>query len=213
MYLVSKKILFDVMSHKKDIKFKDVTSSQIDKLDETDNSEQSIFRGFMENAYKIYSFALNSDDIDKMYRWKVMVKQYIADNKDIIRYVDAGSSRMVYALANGTILKIATNKAGQAQNNNEANICMNPLKKYNIFPDFYDADERYNLALNCEMCAKAHSHDFYEILGFYVEDLCQVIDDIISTETPDSKFNDLCDKYKRLNFPILAHVVKNIMTK
>lgn len=37
---------------------------------------------------------------------------------------------------------------------------MNPLHRYEIFPDFYDVDENNWLALNCELCAKADKKDF-----------------------------------------------------
>lgn len=41
---------------------------------------------------------------------------------------------------------------------------MDPKMKYEIFPDFYGADEKNWLSLNCELCAKAEKHDFKEIL-------------------------------------------------
>lgn len=40
---------------------------------------------------------------------------------------------------------------------------MNPKMKYQIFPDFYGADTKNWLALNCELCAKAETKDFKEL--------------------------------------------------
>lgn len=39
---------------------------------------------------------------------------YMKDNVDAIKFVGQGSSRLVYALADGTALKLAKNKAGIA---------------------------------------------------------------------------------------------------
>lgn len=40
---------------------------------------------------------------------------------------------------------------------------MDPDMKYEIFPDFYDADTKDGLALNCELCSKATLVDFARI--------------------------------------------------
>lgn len=40
---------------------------------------------------------------------------------------------------------------------------MNPRYKYKIFPDFYDADKKNWLALNCELCSKADKKDFAKL--------------------------------------------------
>jgi len=89
--------------------------------------------------------------------------KYLNNNKTDIRYVGQGSSRIVFALADGTALKLAKTKAGIAQNKQEAKTCMNPLMKYEIFPDFYDADKSKWLSLNCELCAKADRSDFKDL--------------------------------------------------
>ena len=39
---------------------------------------------------------------------------FMEKNKDIVRYVNKGSSRIVYALANGTAFKLAMTEAGIA---------------------------------------------------------------------------------------------------
>ena len=66
-------------------------------------------------------------------------------------------------MADGTALKLAKTRAGIAQNKQEAKTCMNPLAKYSIFPDFYGADTKRWLSLNCELCAKAKPEDFREL--------------------------------------------------
>ena len=90
--------------------------------------------------------------------------EFMNSNMDKIRYVGQGSSRLVFALADGTALKIAKTHAGIAQNKQEAKVCMDPKLKYAVFPDFYGADKQDWLALNCELCAPANKDDFKELL-------------------------------------------------
>ena len=40
---------------------------------------------------------------------------------------------------------------------------MNPMMKYECFPDFYASDTKDWLALNCELCSPALKSDFREI--------------------------------------------------
>jgi hypothetical protein len=41
---------------------------------------------------------------------------FMRSNKDAIKYVGQGSSRLVFAMANGTALKLAKTESGIAQN-------------------------------------------------------------------------------------------------
>ena len=78
--------------------------------------------------------------------------KYMKDNVKDIAFVGEGSSRIVYALVDGTALKLAKTTAGIAQNRQEAHLCMDSRMKFEIFPDFYGADDKNWLSLNCEMC-------------------------------------------------------------
>ena len=88
---------------------------------------------------------------------------FMKDNINQIRFVGQGSSRIVYAMADGTALKMAKSKAGQAQNKRETEVCMNSMMKYACFPDFYEADTKDWLSLNCELCSPALVSDFRNI--------------------------------------------------
>lgn len=148
MQLVSREVLFDVMANRRAI-----TLSQ-----SIDEAETKAYQTFCRKATTEYS---KSKDMDVFS--EVMLK-YLKSNKRDIRFVGQGSSRLVFALADGTALKLAKTDAGIAQNRHEAELCMDPKMKYEIFPDFYGADKKNWLSLNCELCAKAEKHDFKEIL-------------------------------------------------
>jgi hypothetical protein len=57
---------------------------------------------------------------------------FMKRNKDTVKYVGQGSARLVFAMANGTALKLAKTEAGIAQNKQEVKLCMNPMLKYEI---------------------------------------------------------------------------------
>lgn len=52
---------------------------------------------------------------------------------------------------------------------------MDPLFKYEIFPDFYAADKSRWLALNCEMCATTNEEEFTRLLGADPEKVVSVV--------------------------------------
>ena len=96
MLLVPRDIFFDVMRRKKDI-----------KLNETDSSSLS-FKNLCSRATT--EFKENKD----MKIYANIMLRYLNDNKDAIRYVGQGSSRMVFAMADGTAIKLAKTPAGIA---------------------------------------------------------------------------------------------------
>lgn len=103
MQLVSREVLFDVMSKRHPVKFKLPGS-----LDE-DETDSSAFRSFMTGANRLYD--KNNGD---MYYFNDDMFNFMKDNEKNIRYVGEGSSRIVYALADGTALKVAKTDAGVA---------------------------------------------------------------------------------------------------
>ena len=115
MYLVPRKVLFDVMSHRRDISFKPVNSIQ--KLDEVDNVDTSAFKQLVSIASSAYNDAKKTTKgsfKDVMATFNDDMYYFIKVNKDVVRYIDSGSSRAVYALANGTVVKVAKTEAGIA---------------------------------------------------------------------------------------------------
>lgn len=183
MQLVSRKVLFDVMSHKKDIRFKNVD------INEFDSSDATAFQTFTQKANTCYQQA--NAEYDKrdiaMAVFNNDMYTFMEENKDVVKYVGDGSSRIVFALANGTAFKLAKNDAGIAQNKQEAKLCLKPQVKYQIFPDFYDADEKEWLTLNCELCSKATKVDFAKIFQINPEELVQAIEFIIQTKLQQSE--------------------------
>ena len=146
MLLVSREVLFDVMKRKRSI-----------KLAENDSNSLA-FNALCTKANDEYKLAMKKspksrDDAMDLYTNAML--RFMNDNKKDIRYVGQGSSRIVFALADGTALKLAKNTSGIGQNWQEVKTCMNPTLQYEIFPDFYRADTDKWLALNCELCAKA----------------------------------------------------------
>lgn len=207
MQLVSREILFDIMSKKKTVKLSE--------------SETLAFKEFKKKADEEYKkaserYARNQSDkntYDEMAFFTQTMLKFMKENQSQIRYVGKGSSRYVYAMADGTALKIAKSKAGIAQNKQEAKICMNPLIKYQIFPDFYGADTEKWLTLNCELCAKAEEEDFTDILSTDIETVIDVIKYIIKT------FNNIADvdmnnvKQHFSSCATLVNMMKNNNTK
>lgn len=154
MQLVSRDILFDVASKIHPVQLVE--------------SETPAFQEFCKKATTEYDKA-NSKYLDgkskvnEMEMFSNAMLRFMNDNKSQIRYVGQGSSRIVFAMADGTALKLAKTRAGISQNRQEAKACMNSKMKYEIFPDFYGADRKKWLALNCELCAKAERQDFKEL--------------------------------------------------
>ena len=127
------------------------------QVDLSENEDSSAFKDFCHKASTTYASTKSMDIFtDEML-------DFMKENVKQIRYVGQGSSRIVFAMADGTALKMAKSMAGQAQNKRETEVCLDPLMKYACFPDFYDADRKDWLALNCELCSPALKSDFRDI--------------------------------------------------
>ena len=193
MQLVSREVLFDVMAKKKAI-----TLSQ-----SIDEAETSAYKTFCRKATTEYS---KSKDMDVFS--EAMLK-YLKNNKQDIRFVGQGSSRLVFALADGTALKLAKTDAGIAQNKHEAKICMDPKLKYAIFPDFYGADKKNGLSLNCELCAKATAADFKDVFMAQPQVITYVVEFAVKLVKELNFGLKDCLKY----FDSIGDVVKSNLTQ
>lgn len=111
MQLVPREVLFDVMMNAKPIQLVE--------------AEQSAFHTFEKKAIDEY----NKSNYDMDVFIESMLR-FMKDNVDDIKYVGQGSSRVVFAMVNGTAFKLAKTKAGIAQNKQEAKVCMDPHMKY-----------------------------------------------------------------------------------
>ena len=102
MYLVPRKVLFDCAAHKKSI-----------NLSET---ETLGFKQFVAQANSKYKecktkYADPSYAMDQFYD---QMLQFLSQNRKNIKYVDSGSSRIVFAMADQTVMKLARNEKGIA---------------------------------------------------------------------------------------------------
>jgi hypothetical protein len=118
---------------------------------------------------------------------------------------------MTFAMADGTALKLAKTNAGIAQNKQEAKVCMNPDKRYAIFPDFFGADQVNWLALSCELCAAANAQDFKQIFKCQPSALVNIIEFIIKMRIESFQMNMLVEYYTNMNNVVYANAVKNII--
>lgn len=114
-------------------------------------------------------------------------------------------------MADGTALKLAKTKAGIAQNRQEAKICMNPTMKYAIFPDFYGADTKDWLALNCELCAEAKENDFKQLFKCQPSAMINIIEFIIKNKMEDFQYKQLISYYEQLELNHYANFVKMLI--
>ena len=213
MQLVSRDILFDVMKNKHSV-----------HLSETDKSSSS-FQTFCKKANTEYAKAIKQAkaiddwynyDKDQMYDdamelFSDIMLKFMKDNKDSIRFVGQGSSRIVFAMADGTALKLAKSIAGIDQNKQESKICMNPKLKYEIFPDFYGTDTKNWLALNCELCAPANQNDFKELFRCQPSAIVNVIELIINMKLEDFQYSQLVQHYEKLDNSIYAQFAQQLI--
>lgn len=208
MQLVPRKVLFELMVNRRSISFK-----QVSRIQETDQT-QSAYSTFIKITEDIYQDAMKKTGIQAvaMDIFDNHMLAYMKDNVDAIKFVGQGSSRLVYALADGTALKLAKNKAGIAQNHQEAKVCMDPEHKYAIFPDFYGADKKRWLSLNCECCAPATTGDFKRLIGVQPKVISSVIEFILYTKLDDWEWKKLVDHYMSIDNPIYATFAKWLLT-
>lgn len=190
MLLVPQHILDDVMKRKASISI---------KVDETDNASQSTAFGIIcKKADQEYASTTQLDAYHskgQLHAFKSKMLGFLKKNKDIVRYVGNGSSRITFAMADGTALKLAFTQSGIQQNKHEAKICMNPELRYAIFPEFYAVDSKHWLLLNCELCSPGHEQMFYDLFGCSLNDAIDVIEFIVSLELHDNELMSVYGHY------------------
>lgn len=196
MLLVSRKILFDVMKNKNNI-----------TLTETESQFETLYK----HAEIEFKRAKTYNENDYMEEYSNRMLSFMKSNKDAIKYVGQGSSRLVFAMTDGTALKLAKTEAGIAQNKQEVKLCMNPMLKYEIFPDFYSADTKHWLALNCELCAPASRLDFKELFKCQPIILVEIIERIIKNKIDNAHIKDLLmSEYIKYDL-VSKNVIQNIL--
>lgn len=204
MQLVSRKVLFDIMAHRRPVTFGQV-----------DEAESQAYQKFCKIAEDKYAEAMSQTSIQAiaMELFANHMLAFMKDNQNDVRFVGQGSSRIVFALADGTALKLAKTKAGIAQNCQEAKTCMDPDHKYAIFPDFYGADKKNWLSLNCECCARATEADFKKLIGVQPSVISSVIEFILYTHLQNWEWRKLVDHYLSIDNKVYATFAKWLMTE
>ena len=89
-----------------------------------------------------------------------------------LQKLGAGSGRVVYAIDNDTVLKLAKNAKGIAQNQAEAGDWY--LRSMALFPEIYDCSDDYQW-IEMQRCVPAKKSDFKRITGDPFELYCQFI--------------------------------------
>lgn len=189
MQLVPREILFDIQRNKH-------------KVNLSENEDSNAFKDFCHKASTTYANTKSMDTFtDEML-------DFMKENVKQIRYVGQGSSRIVFAMADGTALKMAKSQAGQAQNKRETEVCMDPLMKYDCFPDFYAADTKDWLALNCELCSPALKSDFREIFLAQPVAISNAISFIIKMKLDDWELQKAIDYFDEWDNNPSKNIVK-----
>lgn len=197
MQLVSRDILFKVAAQQKDIHLSE--------------AETAAFKSFIQTANRQYTDAKNSYDLAHHNYMDVFYNEmleFMRQHKNIVKYVGEGSSRIVFVMADGTALKLAKTEAGIAQNRQESKVCMDPQYRYDIFPEFYGADTKNWLALNCELCAKATANDFKELLRCQPSAIMNVIEFIVKMKIDQQELNKVKTHFEQLDNLVYANFVK-----
>ena len=92
--------------------------------------------------------------------------------KSRLKYLGKGTSRIVFQIDNGTVLKLAYSQKGIAQNEAEASVKNDyVLSGYNFLPEVYDVDENY-LWIEMQLARRAKASDFKRLTGFDFKTLC-----------------------------------------
>ena len=199
MHLVPRKILFELLSNKKPIQLLETENKWFNKVCTTATAQYKKIKS---------SNGLTDEMMDE---FSAIMLDFFNKNTTSIKYVDQGSSRIVFDLCDGTALKMAKTLAGIAQNKQEARVCMNPVYKYEIFPDFYDVDKDHWLVLNCELCAKAEVEDFKRLLHMPQTVLMYLIEFIIENDVENGQYPELLNMYENAGQHGAAHFIDNLM--
>lgn len=146
----------------------DLIQKQTDKNIVTDDcfSEQEL-----EEA--AYPSNFNMEEFKSLTSFAARVK-YCGER---LQRLGSGSSRIVYLIDNNTVLKLAKNQKGVAQNEVEGGDWY--LRKLSLFPDVYDVDENY-LWIEMQLARPAKAADFRKLLGYDFQTICAWVDHLLN---------------------------------
>ncbi len=115
--------------------------------------------------------------------------------KQRLRKIGAGTSRVVFAVDNEKVLKVAKNRKGIAQNQEE----MQDWRQnyYDCFAKVYDASED-GIFLEMQAARKAKDSDFRKLTGYGFDVMCAWIEYTASLYLPRNRKQLRDTKYDRL---------------
>lgn len=128
------------------------------------------FNEFVAEWRKVYEVAKKDakrDDDAVEWTYKDLKKGWLKAHKNLFKFAGEGSSRAAFAFPGGKCLKIAINKAGLGQNEQEVrNAGYNEkTAKYSCFAMNYAYDKKTRCALITECCSKITHRDFQQLFG------------------------------------------------
>lgn len=174
------------------------------------------FDEFVAEWSKTYAAAKKDakrDDDAVEWTYKDLKKGWLREHKDLFKLVGEGSSRAAFAFPGGKCLKIATNKAGLAQNAQEAkNVGYSEeTAKYSCFAMNYAYDKKTRCALVTECCSKIGHRDFQQLFGMTSLSFTQTLQTMFSKKNKSKdmkgtlKFcQNACQKAKDEDIEFLA---------
>lgn len=116
-----------------------------------------------------YPVTFNMDEFKKLNSFAARVRYC----QERLQRLSSGSSRIVYKIDNEKVLKLAKNKKGIAQNENETDYY---LQQIGCFAKIFDFDDVNYLWVEMQLARKAKASDFKRLTGYDFNVLCAWID-------------------------------------
>lgn len=126
----------------------------------TESQIKHIIKENMNNELANYPQSFNMDTFKSLNSYNKKIK-YCNDN---LQRIASGSSRIVYKIDDATVLKLAKNQKGLAQNEAETQY-RDDLYAPNIFAEVYDNDENFYW-IEMQLARKAKPTDFKRLTGY-----------------------------------------------
>jgi mRNA-degrading endonuclease RelE of RelBE toxin-antitoxin system len=126
----------------------------------TEAQIKHIIKENMNNELANYPQSFNMDTFKSLNSYNKKIK-YCNDN---LQRIASGSSRIVYKIDDATVLKLAKNKKGLAQNEAETQY-RDDLYAPDIFAEVYDNDENFYW-IEMQLARKAKPTDFKRLTGY-----------------------------------------------
>lgn len=133
-----------------------------------------------------YPVTFNMDDMLALRSYSARLRYC----NERLRKIGQGSSRVVYAVDNEKVLKVAKNQKGIAQNNAESDYYLQTL---DCFAKVYDTSND-GIFVEMQAARKAKASDFNKIVGYDFEVVCAWIDYVAEGYTRNTYRNTVYDR-------------------